>query len=151
MSQVHEYKSTADWKGGRDGSGQVSNSGSGVVNSLSVPAEFGGPGTGTNPEELLTSAVAGCYSMVFGIIAENRKVPMVSIHTDVVGEVEQQGMQFTYKKVTIKPHITLDASADEATLKATEEMAHKADAYCIVTAAIKGKVEVVVEPTVSRA
>jgi peroxiredoxin-like protein len=151
MSQLHEYKAAAEWQGGRDGSGQVTSLGSGVVNSLSVPAEFGGPGAGTNPEELLASAVAGCYSMVFGIIAENRKVPLVSIKSDVVGEVEQQGMQFTYKKVTIRPLITLESSADDAMIAAVEEMAHKADAYCIITAAIKGKIEVAVEPTVVRA
>ena len=42
----------------------------------------------TNPEELLTSAIAGCYSITLGIIADHRKLPLVGIETAAEGEVE---------------------------------------------------------------
>ncbi|MBV6457343.1 MAG: hypothetical protein HONBIEJF_00451 [Fimbriimonadaceae bacterium] len=149
MAEVHTYPVSVDWTGGRDGSGTIKASRSGVTNPLSVPPEFQGPGNGTNPEELLTSAVAGCYTITFGIIAANRKLPVASIRAEAVGEVEQAGAQFTYKQVTIRPRITLEAGATEEQVKMAEEMAHKADSYCIVTNALRGKVEIKVEPEVS--
>lgn len=149
MATVHEYPVTAKWAGGRDGSGGVRSSSGFVDLPLAVPVEFTGPGGATNPEELLTSAIASCYSITFGIIAANRKLAVASFECDAVGEVEQAGAQFTYRAVTLRPRITLapDASAEDRAL--AEDIAHKADGYCIVTNAVRGKVEIRVEPTVS--
>lgn len=149
MAEVHTYPVVVDWTGGREGSGTIKAERSGVTNPLSVPPEFQGPGNGTNPEELLTSAIAGCYTITFGIIAGNRKLPVASVHTEAIGEVEQAGAQFTYKHVTIKPSIRLEAGATEEHVKMAEDMAHKADAYCIVTNAVRGKVEITVEPQIT--
>lgn len=151
MPQVHEYPVTVQWQGGRDGHGQVTAERSSTTNPLSVPPEFQGPGEGTNPEELLTTAIAGCYSITFGIIAANRKLPVVSVETKATGQVEQAGAQFNYKQITIRPQITLTADASDEQVSAAHEMAHKADGYCIVTNAVRGKVEIVLEPTVTRA
>jgi peroxiredoxin-like protein len=150
MSQLHPYEVSVQWSGGKEGSGKVRGAGSGTEFSVAVPAEFGGPGSGTNPEELLTSAVAACYSMTFGIIAANRKLPLKGIHAVAVGEVEQSGMQFTYKSIAIRPTITLDASATEEQITIAEDMAHKADLYCIITNAVRDKVAIQVEPTIVR-
>jgi peroxiredoxin-like protein len=149
MADVHEYPVSVDWKGGRDGSGVLKAERSGVTNPLSVPPEFQGLGEGTNPEELLTSAIAGCYTITFGIIAANRKLPVTSVHTDAVGEVEQAGAQFTYRAVTIRPQIKLEAGATEEQLKMAEDMAHKADAYCIVTNAVRDRVAIKVNPVIT--
>lgn len=150
MSNNHEYPVVVNWTGGRDGSGSVKAERSGAENILSVPPEFQGPGQGTNPEELLTSAIAACYSITFGIIAANRKLPVLSLETKAVGNVEQAGMQFTYKHVTIQPRIVLQSDATDEHMKMAEDMAHKADSYCIVTNAVKGQVSISVEPTVVR-
>lgn len=147
---MHPYEVTVEWSGGREGKGKVKAIQSGVENPLSVPAEFGGKGGGTNPEELLASSVAACYTITFGIIAENRKLPVTDIKTVATGEVEQSGMQFTYKSITIKPTITLDASATDDQTKNAEDMAHKADLYCIITNAVRDKVAIVVEPNIVR-
>lgn len=94
-------------------------------------------------------SVASCYSITFGIIAENRKIPVKSLTVEAVGEVEENGPQFTYKKITLRPTIVLDAGADDAQKKMAEDMAHKADSYCIITNAVRAKVEIVVEPSIS--
>ena len=130
------------------GSGSATAGHSGTSVGLAVPSEFGGAGGASNPEELLAMAVAGCYTVTFGIIAENRKIPLQSLKVDAVGEVEQNGMQFTYKKITVRPTITVSADIDEDTMKLTEDMAHKADLYCIITNAVRDKVEIVVEPNI---
>jgi peroxiredoxin-like protein len=151
MPELHEYHVSVNWTGGRDGSGEVSTKTSGTTIPLAVPVEYGGPGGGANPEELLTSAIAGCYSMTFGIIAANRKIPVESLSVETVGEVEAQGPNLTFKKFTIRPTITLASSATDEQLKMAEDMAHKADSYCVITNAVRGKVEIVVEPKVVRA
>ncbi len=147
MADTHLYPVLVEWTGGRSGSGSVTAQTSGESVGLAVPSEFGGAGGSGNPEELLAMAIAGCYSVTFGIIAENRKIPLQDLKVEAVGEVEQAGMQFTYKKVTIKPTITVSADIDEATMKMAEDMAHKADLYCIITNAVRDKLEIVVEPT----
>lgn len=152
MSQIHPYEVAVEWSGGRDGQGSVTALASGTRNVLRVPAEFGGPGgDGTNPEELLASSVAACYTITFGIIAANRKLPVLDLKVKATGEVEQAGMQFVYKSITVKPTITLASDATEEQLKGAEDMAHKADMYCIITNAVRDKVAIAVEPTIVRA
>ena len=115
---------------------------------IAVPPEFQGPGGATNPEELLTSAIAGCYTITFGIVAANRRLPVLSIQTEALGSVEQNGAAFTYQSIVIRPTITLAATATEAQIAQTVDFAHKADAYCIVTNTLRDKVSVTIEPNV---
>lgn len=150
MSQLHPYRASVEWSGGRDGQGQARGEGSGAQFSIAVPSEFGGHGGGTNPEELLTAAVASCYAMTFGIIAVNRKIPFKTVTANAEGEVEQSGMQFVYRSITIRPKIVLDATATDEQVKLAEDMAHKADLYCIITNAVRDKVAIQVEPEIVR-
>ena len=150
-TKLHEYPVVANWTGGRDGAGDLNPAASGKTIPIAVPPEFDGPGGETNPEELLTSAVAGCYAITYGIISKNRKLPVASIKVDALGHVDQTGANFTYKSISIRPTITLEAGATEEHAAQAEEMAHKADAYCIITNAVRGKVEIVIEPTIVRA
>lgn len=147
---MHDYPVSVQWTGGRDGSGSVTSKHSNTQIKVAVPPEFQGPGGGASPEELLTSAVACCYTMTFGIIAANRKIPVKSIAVEAVGEVEQAGAQFTYKSVTIRPTIVLESEATDEQMKLAEDMSHKADLYCIITNAVRGKVAINVEPTLSK-
>jgi peroxiredoxin-like protein len=147
---MHEYPVTVNWQGGRDGAGTVGLDASGVSNPIGVPAEFQGTGQGTNPEEMLTGAIASCYSMTFGIIAAMRKLSFSGIETKATGFVEQNGANFVYTKVVIRPTIRLNSDAGDDQVTLAEDMAHKADLYCIITNAVRGKVEVVVEPNIVR-
>lgn len=148
MSTTHPYPVLVQWHGGRDGAGTVHAEHSGTEVPIAVPTEFQGPGGGTNPEELLTSAIAACYTITFGIVAQNRKLDVRNVTTSAVGEVEQSGASFVYKKITIKPKITMAVGTTDDQLKMAEDMAHKADAYCIITNAVRGKVEILVEPEI---
>lgn len=148
MAHIHEYPVSVQWSGGRDGSGSITADTSKVSFPLSVPPEFQGKGEGTNPEELLTSAVAGCYSITFGIVASMRKLPFSGVDAKVTGEVSQEGANLVFTKITIRPTITLSADATDEQVTTAEDVAHKADQYCLITNAVRGKVEVVVEPTI---
>ena len=151
MAKLHHYPVTVTWKGGRTGEGTVGGDRSHTTTNLSVPEEFGGPGNGTNPEELLAKAVAGCYSITFGIISEARRLPLIDIKTEAIGEVEENGPQFTYKTITVKPTITLASDATDEHITMADQMAHKADLYCIITNAVRDKVAIVIEPNIIRA
>jgi peroxiredoxin-like protein len=146
---MHEYRVNVSWSGGKNGSGRVEAPESGESLELAVPREFGGPGEATNPEELLTAAIASCYSITFGIIAENRKLPVENFRLEAAGLVEQQGATFTYKQVVLRPSIKMAADATDQQREQARDMAMKADHYCIITNAVRGKVEVTVEPDLS--
>lgn len=146
----HEYPVTVQWEGGREGAGTSLSERSKTSLPLSVPPEFQGPGNGTNPEELLTSAIASCYSITFGIVAANRKLPFLGVETKATGIVEQSGAMLVYKSVTLKPVIRLAADATDEQVAMAEDMAHKADGYCLITNAVRGKVEITVEPTITK-
>ena len=149
-SQLHTYTVHTRWSGGREGSGSIQNDNSGKGYDIKVPTEFGGPGGELNPEELLTDAIAGCYSITYGIVAANRRIPVKSIEVQSVGTVDQSGANFVYKSVALSPKITLAADATDQDIATAVDMAHKADAYCIVTNAVRGKVEVSITPSVQR-
>ena len=146
MAKMHEYPVSVNWTGGRKGSGKATDDTNSVTVPIAVGPEFGGDGGGTNPEEMLAMAVASCYLITFGIIAENRKLPVSTMEVKAIGEVEENGPQFTYKKVTLTPKIVV---SDEAHVKMAEEMAHKADNYCIITNAVRDKVQIEVHPEVT--
>ena len=114
MAQIHEYPVTVSWTGGKEGSGKASCGNTGTSFPLSVGREYGGPGAGTNPEELLTSAIASCWAITFGIIAANRKIPVLNVEASAVGEVVQDGMQFTFTKITLRPKITIESASGDA-------------------------------------
>ena len=43
--------------------------------------ELGGPGDGTNPEELLAAALANCYTSTLTALARSRAIDLVSVET----------------------------------------------------------------------
>ncbi len=77
-----------------------------------------------------------------------QRLPFEGIETSATGAVEQNGASFNYKTITLRPVIRLSAGADDAAVKKAEDLAHKADLYCIITNAVRGKVEIVLEPTI---
>lgn len=147
---THHYPVTVNWTGDRMGEGTALADQSGVSAPISVPHEFQGKGEGTNPEEMLSMAIASCYTITFGIMAGMRKLPYSGIETKAVGEVEQNGANFTFTKITIRPTIRLNQEATSDHEALADDLAHKADLYCIITNAVRGKVEVVVEPNIVR-
>jgi peroxiredoxin-like protein len=144
----HEYPVAATWTGGRDGSGEVAIGPSSVQ--LKVAPEFGGPGGESNPEELLTSAVVSCYAITLGIVATNRRLPVLSTTVEAIGHVEQEGVNYTFTAILLRPTITVAADATDEQIAMAEDTAHRAERYCIITNAVRDKVKITVEPTVVR-
>jgi len=130
---LHSYPITVRWTGGKEGSGKWVAERSGEEVAIAAPPEYGGTGGATNPEELLTAAIGGCYAITLGIILNNRKAAFNWIEANATGEVEVNGPSLVYKSVKIASRVGIPASA-------TEQEA----------ALVRGKVEVTVEPELVR-
>ena len=81
-----EFDVQVAWSGtGREGLGRIDTDD--LVLELSTPASMGGRGVGTNPEELLVSAVAACYTAtLFGVLRRAR-LPVSSLAATASGTV----------------------------------------------------------------
>ncbi|HEX4888235.1 MAG TPA: OsmC family peroxiredoxin [Luteibaculaceae bacterium] len=113
-------RSTAVWQGtGKDGNGRISSQ-SGVLKD--TPYNFGmrfGDQPGTNPEELIASAHAGCFSMKLAFNLQGIGVDPKEIKTDCAIVFEEG----TIVESRLKVHVMadgLDQTAFEAQVKDAE-------------------------------
>jgi osmotically inducible protein OsmC len=126
---------TARWQGGlKDGIGAVSTK-SGVLRDApyGFKARFEG-GPGTNPEELLGAAHAGCFTMALSAILGEAGLTAEQMDTKCEMALEKDGDGFAIKKI----HLTLKAKipgADKATFDAC---AAKAKTGCPVSKLFAG-------------
>jgi osmotically inducible protein OsmC len=118
-------KGSAVWQGGlKDGKGTVSTE-SGVLRDAqySFSTRFEN-GTGTNPEELIAAAHAGCFSMALsGVLGEsNLKAERIETTATTTMEKTDAGMTVT----AIHLDVTADIpGADAAAFQAAAEKAKK--------------------------
>ena len=121
---------SAHWEGGlKDGKGTVSTD-SGVLDKqqYSFGTRFE-DGKGTNPEELIGAAHAGCYSMALSMILGEEGLTADSIDTkaDVSLEPVEGGFAIT------AVHLTLEANIPGADKASFEAAAEKAKQGCPVS------------------
>lgn len=112
-------KATAVWKGsGKDGSGHLTSQ-STVLNKTqySFNSRFA-EGVGTNPEELIAAAHAGCFSMKLSFVLNEAGFTADEINTDCVITFENGVITASELNLTAKvPGISQDkfqACADDA-------------------------------------
>lgn len=121
---------SAVWKGGlKDGKGTVSTQ-SGVLkdNQYSFSARFE-EGIGTNPEELIAAAHAGCFSMALSGQLGAAGMTAESIRTTATVSLEKTDVGFSITAV----HLDLIARIPGADKAAFEKAANDAKAGCPVS------------------
>lgn len=75
-------KASATWNGTlKEGSGSVKGAGGAFEAPFSFGSRFEGNGNGTNPEELIGAALAGCFSMFLAAQLTKEGKPPTSIST----------------------------------------------------------------------
>lgn len=121
---------SAEWNGGIiDGKGTVSTETGTLSNApYSFTSRFE-EGKGTNPEELLGAAHAGCFSMALSAVLGGAQLTADSIKTSAAVSVVKIGDGFVIDKV----HLTVEASIPEATAEQFAECAANAKANCPVS------------------
>jgi len=120
-----QRKGSAQWKGGlKDGKGSVSTA-SGVLSNTpySFSSRFEGQ-QGTNPEELIGAAHAGCFSMALSAQLDGVGLKADSIDTTATVSLEKLEGGFAITSVHLEVRAKIpgadQAKFDEATKKAKE-------------------------------
>lgn len=132
-----QRKGSAVWKGGlKDGKGTVS-TGSGVLKDTqySFSTRFE-DGIGTNPEELIAAAHAGCFSMALSGQLGAANLTAESIHTTAAVTMEKTDAGFTITKI----HLDVNAKVPGADAKAFETAANNAKAGCPVSRVLNAEI-----------
>ena len=128
---------SAVWSGGiKDGKGAISTeSGALKDHPYGFAARFEG-GSGTNPEELLGAAHAGCFTMALSKMLGDAKLTAEKMETKADVTLEKQGDGFTITAV----HLTLKAKIPGADDAKFQEIANKAKEGCPVSKLFKAKI-----------
>jgi len=129
-------KGTAEWFGtGLEGSGELS-SPSGVLNktpyNVSHRFENENGVAGTNPEELIASAHAGCFSMALSFQIVAAGYTPTRLATEAVIHMKQEGYDWSFEGIDLN----LEAQIEGITEEKLVELATIAKENCPVSMAL---------------
>jgi osmotically inducible protein OsmC len=130
-------KASAHWEGDlKSGLGSISTE-TGVLREApyGFKARFEG-GKGTNPEELIGAAHAGCFSMAFSMILGDAGLKADSIDTQAEVTLDQVDGGFAITAV----HLVLKAKIPGASQAQFEELSKKAKEGCPVSKVLKATI-----------
>lgn len=124
---------TAVWNGsGKEGSGHLTTQSTTLDNvQYSYKSRFE-QGVGTNPEELIAAAHAGCFAMALSF--ELQKAGFTADSLDVTGEITLDNGSITTS------HLILKAKVPDVTEEKFKEFAATAKANCPVSKLLKAEI-----------
>lgn len=132
-----ERTASAHWQGGlKDGRGTVSTA-SGVLSQTqySFSTRFEN-GVGTNPEELIAAAHAGCFSMALSAQLDGAGMKAEAIDTKATLTFEKKDAGFTISKI----HLDLTAKIPGADEAKFQKAAADAKAGCPVSRVLNAEI-----------
>lgn len=128
---------TAAWSGGlKDGNGTVSSQSGVLSNTRYGFASRFEEGPGTNPEELIAAAHAGCFTMALSAQLEEAGLKAESLKTDAEVTLEKQDAGFAITKV----HLNLVAKVPGADQKAFDTAVNNAKTGCPVSKLLNAEI-----------
>jgi osmotically inducible protein OsmC len=130
-------KASAAWQGGlKDGKGTISTD-SGVLDNTqySFSTRFE-DGKGTNPEELIAAAHAGCFTMALSGQLGNAGLTAERINTTAAVTLEKTDAGFTITKI----HLDVSAKVPSATEEQFQTATGNAKAGCPVSRLLKAEI-----------
>lgn len=131
------FEISAQWTGiGRQGEG-VMELGAGSV-PYSAPANMGGKGVGTSPEELLLAAVTSCYSGTLMWVLQQAKLPGIAVAIKTEGQVTEYPQHARFSRITVHPTIK---GGDVARQAEYEEACHVARDRCFIGRTVRDYLE----------
>jgi osmotically inducible protein OsmC len=130
-------KASAVWNGSlKEGKGKISTESKVLSNAqYSFSTRFEN-GIGTNPEELIAAAHAGCFSMALSAQLGNAGITPESIETTAAVTLEKVDAGFTVTKV----HLDVTAKIPGANAAAFEKAAQDAKAGCPISRLLKAEI-----------
>jgi len=129
------YTAEATVTGGRDeGHGRTSDGALEV--DLRAPAELGGPGGGTNPEQLFAVGFASCFESAVKLIARRRKLEADDVSIDSRVQLlptEERGFKLA---------VELDVTLAQIEGESARELIAAAHKVCPYSNATRGNIDV---------
>jgi osmotically inducible protein OsmC len=130
------YTAEAHVTGGRaEGHGRTSDGALEV--DIRIPAELGGEGGGTNPEQLFAVGYASCFESALATIARRQKLEVGDVAID--SKVKLRAGEDRSFTVAAELHVTLPSVADDDAV----ELVRAAHQVCPYSNATRGNIEVV--------
>jgi osmotically inducible protein OsmC len=130
-------KARAVWQGtGKDGTGRLT-SDSGVLSDTpySFKTRFENE-KGTNPEELIAAAHAGCFAMALAFQLQGAGFTPNELAAEAVVSIEQQGGGFTITRSAL----TLNANVPGIDREKFEQLAREAEKNCPVSKVLNAEI-----------
>ena len=125
---------TAEWHGNLlEGKGNIA-LGSGAYSGSYDWRSRSADGAGTNPEELIAGAHAGCYSMALSAILTGHNHTVNSIQTTATVHLDKEGDGFAIKRI----ELTTEAEVPGITAEDFQKHANDAKANCPVSKVLAG-------------
>ncbi len=104
---------------------------------LRIPVELGGPGGGTNPEQLFAVGYASCFESALGSAARRRKEELTDVAID--SKVSLLPTEERTFQLAVELDVTLPSVSDAA---AAVELVRAAHEICPYSNATRGNIEV---------
>jgi osmotically inducible protein OsmC len=136
MASIKRHADAA-WHGtGKEGSGSLTTQSATLKDTpYSFVARFG-DGKGTNPEELIAAAHAGCFSMATAFQLTGAGHPPESLHTEATLTMEPDGGGWKISAV----HLTMRAKVPGIDAATFQELAAGAKANCPVSKVLNAEI-----------
>ena len=136
MATIKRHASAA-WNGsGKDGSGTLTTQSATLKDTpYSFHARFG-DGGGTNPEELIAAAHAGCFSMALAFQLAGAGHTPEHIHTEARLTLQQEGAGWSITAV----HLVLRAKVPGIDQAIFDDLAGQAKAGCPVSKVLNAEI-----------
>src|SRR5688572_10650119 len=134
-SDAIEANASISWTGW---SGKVTGGSGALSADTATQVELGGPGGGTNPEELLAAALANCYTSTLTSLARTRHIELAEIITSARTRLawdKETPHHIARGDLTVR--ITADAPEDQVV-----RLANEARDHCPVCNVLKQTAEV---------
>jgi osmotically inducible protein OsmC len=130
-------KASAVWNGGLRGGNGTMSSDSGVLSDTqySFSTRFEN-GIGTNPEELIAAAHAGCFSMALSAELERAELTPESVSTNATLTFEKTDAGFTITTI----HLDVIAKVPGANTETFAKIAEGAKSGCPVSRALNAEI-----------
>ena len=134
-------KANAEWKGsGKDGKGHIT-TGSKVLDKTqySFRSRFEDGEQGTNPEELIGAAHAGCFAMQLSFLLNEAEYTATSLDVDATVNFEDGAIT--------KIILNLEGDVPEIDAEQFQQIAHKAKEVCPISKLLKTEIDLKVNLT----
>ncbi len=129
--EVHHFRVSVTWEGDGAGAGEVR-----AAETISIPigsaTSLGGSGRGTNPEELLLSAVGSCFIGTWAIFLKKLGIAYAEPALSVAGKLEKDPAG-GYRMSEIEITCAVPDSLLERERSAVDKSLQLAEKYCIVS------------------